>query len=206
MKLKMAKNSLFAILLRSPWWMSFGLVAAIALAARALLPAPYVVFGVIGGFPFLVIGLMAAWRQWRAPSPVRLAEALQAAGTMAWRDFSSAIEQGFARQGYSVTRLNSPAADFKLDKGGRITLVSCKRWKAASHGLEPLRELVAAQAAQEAQGSIYISLGAVTDNARRFAQTQGIVLLSENGLTQLILDRRFKYEVHRLKNGWAKSK
>ncbi|WP_232834560.1 restriction endonuclease [Rhodoferax ferrireducens] len=184
----MAKNSLFAILLRSPWWMSFGLVAAIALAARALLPEPYVVFGVIGGFPFLVIGIMAAWRQWRAPSAARVAEALKVAGGMSWRDFSSAVEQGFARQGYAVTRLNSPAADFKLDKGGRLTLVSCKRWKAANHGLEPLRDLVAAQAAQDAQGSIYISLGSVTDNARRFAQTQGMVLLSENDLAQLIFD------------------
>jgi restriction system protein len=188
MKLKMAKNSLFAVLLRSPWWMSFGLVAAIALAARALLPEPYVVFGVIGGFPFLVIGLMVAWRQWRAPSPVRLVEALQAVGTMAWRDFSSAVEKGFARQGYAVTRLNSPAADFQLDKAGRITLVSCKRWKAASHGLEPLRDLVAAQAAQGAQHSIYLSLRSVTDNARRFAQTQGIVLLSETELAQLVVD------------------
>jgi restriction system protein len=188
MKLKMAKNSLFAVLLRSPWWISIGLVAAIALAARALLPEPYVVFGVIGGFPFLVIGIIAAWRQLRAPSPARLAEALQAAGGMSWREFSSAVEQAFARQGYTVTRLSSPAADFKLDKGGRITLVSCKRWKAASHGLEPLRDLVAAQAAQGAQGSIYISLGSVTDNARRFAQTQGIVLLSENELAQFFVD------------------
>jgi len=187
MKLKMAKNSLFAILLRSPWWMSFGLVAAIALAARALLPEPYVVFGVIGGFPFLVIGIMAAWRQLRAPNPARLAEALQAAGGMSWRDFSDAIEQGFARQGYAVTRLKSPAADFQLDKGGRTTLVSCKRWKAASHGLEPLRDLLAAQTAQGAQGSIYISLGSVTDKARSFAQAQGIVLLPENELAQLIL-------------------
>lgn len=188
MKLKMAKNSLFAVLLRSPWWVSMGLVAIIALAARALLPAPYVVFGVIGGFPFLVIGLMVVWRQWSAPSPVRLAEALQAAGTMSWRDFSSAIEQGFARQGYAVTRLNSPAADFQLDKAGGITLVSCKRWKAASHGLEPLRDLVAAQAALGAQHSIYLSLGPVTDNARRFAQAQDIVLLSENELAQIIVD------------------
>ena len=187
MKLKMAKNSLFAILLRSPWWMSFGLVAAIALAARALLPEPYVVFGVIGGFPFLAIGIMAAWRQLRAPNPARLAEALQAAGGMSWRDFSDAIEQGFARQGYAVTRLKSPAADFQLDKGGRTTLVSCKRWKAASHGLEPLRDLLAAQTAQGAQGSIYISLGSVTDKARSFAQAQGIVLLPENELAQLIL-------------------
>ena len=190
MKLKMAKNSLFAVLLRSPWWMSIGLVATIALAARALLPAPYVVFGVIGGFPFLVIGLMVAWRQLRAPSPARLAEARQAAGAMSRRDFFSAVEQCFARQGYAVTRLNSPAADFQLDKDGRSTLVSCKRWKAASHGLEPLRDLVAAQAAQGAQHSIYLSLGSVTDNARRFAQTQGIVLLSENELAQIIFDKK----------------
>ncbi len=74
-------------------------------------------------------------------------------------------------------------------KGGRITLVSCKRWKAASHGLEPLRDLVAAQTAQDAQGSIYISLGAVTDKARSFAQAQGIVLLSENELAQLIMGK-----------------
>lgn len=188
MKLKMAKNSLFAILLRSPWWMSFALVAAIALAARALLPEPYGVFGVIGGFPFLVIGTMAAWRQLRAPSPARVAEALKAAGGMSWRDFSAAVEQGFARQGYTVTRLNSPAADFKLDKAGRITLVSGKRWKAASHGLEPLRDLVATQTAQDAQGSIYISLGAVTDNARRYAQAQGVMLLSENALAQLVMN------------------
>lgn len=39
MKLKMAEKSLFAILLRSPWWVSFSLVAVFALASKALLPA-----------------------------------------------------------------------------------------------------------------------------------------------------------------------
>ena len=38
MKLKMAPNSLFAILLRKPWWVSIALVGVIALAARALVP------------------------------------------------------------------------------------------------------------------------------------------------------------------------
>ena len=42
MKLKMSENSLFAILLRSPWWISMVLVAVFALASGALLPAPYV--------------------------------------------------------------------------------------------------------------------------------------------------------------------
>ncbi|MEN9329226.1 MAG: hypothetical protein RLZZ484_414, partial [Pseudomonadota bacterium] len=38
MKWKMSDRSLFAVLLRSPWWVSFVLAAALALAASALLP------------------------------------------------------------------------------------------------------------------------------------------------------------------------
>lgn len=186
MKLKMAKNSLFAILLRSPWWISMLIVAGIVLVSGALLPAPYVAFGVMGAFPFLIISAMAAWRQRNALSPARAAEALGQAGAMSWRDFSGAMEQAFTRQGYVVTRLNSSAVDFSLLKGAHVTLVSCKRWKAASHGVEALRDLVAAKEAQGAPQCIYISLGQVTDHARRFAAEHGVQLISENGLARLI--------------------
>ena len=63
MKLKMSEKSLFAILLRSPWWVSLAIVAVFVLASSALLPSPYVAFGMMGAFPFLVIAIMAAWRQ-----------------------------------------------------------------------------------------------------------------------------------------------
>ena len=86
-------------------------------------------------------------------------------------------------------RSNSAPADFRLAKGTRITLVSCKRWKAASHGIDALRDLVAAQEAQGAHQSIYISLGQVTDKARHFAQAQGIQLMSANDLAQLLSDK-----------------
>ena len=189
MKLKMSENSLFAILLRSPWWISMVVVALIALASRALLPEPYVAFGVMGGFPFLVIGIMAAWRQWHAPSPARMAAALKAAGAMSWRDFSSAIEQAYGQQGYAVTRLNNNrSADFSLVKGGRTTLVSCKRWKAASHGVDALRDLVAAKQVQGADECTYISLAPVTENARRYAAEQGVQLMFQGELAHLILD------------------
>ena len=77
MKLKMARNSLFAVLLRSPWWISFALVLLVALASRALLPEQYVLFGVMGGFPFLVIGGIAAYRQLRAPGDEEIAHSLR---------------------------------------------------------------------------------------------------------------------------------
>ena len=63
MKLKMSENSLFAILLRSPWWISLLIVAVITLLSFALLPEAYVGFGVMGAFPFLVIAVLAARKQ-----------------------------------------------------------------------------------------------------------------------------------------------
>ena len=190
MKLKMSKNSLFAILLRSPWWISMGVVVVFVLASGALLPKQYVPFGVMGSFPFLVIAVIAGWRQWHAPNPVLVAQALERAGAMSWRDFASALEQAFTRQGHTVTRLNSAAADFSLSKGGTVTLVSSKRWKAATHGVESLRELVAAKDARQADQCTYISLGAVSDNARRFATERGVTLMSGDELGQLILDKK----------------
>ena len=102
MKLKMSDRSLFAILLRSPWWVSFALVAAFVLASSALLPTPYIAYGVMGGFPFFVIGVMAAWRQWRAPSPADVADVLARVGAMSWPDFSTAVENAYQRQGYAT--------------------------------------------------------------------------------------------------------
>ena len=186
MKLKMAKNSLFAVLLRSPWWMSLALVAVFVMASIALLPPQYVGFGMMGGLPFLVIAVMAAWRQWHAPNPAKVAQALEKAGAMSWKDFSQQIEKGFAHQGYAVTRLSGGAADFQLTKAERITLVSCKRWKAASQGVEALRDLAAAKDAQGAQHAMLISLGAITAQASSFAQAQGLFLMTEPELAQLL--------------------
>ena len=64
MKFKMSPNSLFAVLLRSPWWVSFALMGLFSLAAVALLPRDYALAGVLGTFPFFAVGCIAAWRQW----------------------------------------------------------------------------------------------------------------------------------------------
>ena len=200
MKLKMAPNSLFAILLRKPWWISIALVGVIALAARALVPQPYVVFGMMGGFPFLVIGVMAAWRQWHAPDPERMAQALQKAAAMSWRDFSDVIEKAFGHQGYAVTRLDSAghgkgnrtgsapasAADFSLERRGQTTLLNCKRWKAANLGVEPLRDLAALREAQGADQCIFVSLSLPTDKVQRFARENRVQLVCEADLAKML--------------------
>ncbi|WP_296542033.1 restriction endonuclease [Rhodoferax sp.] len=185
----MSDNSLFAILLRSPWWISLAIVAVISLLSAALLPERYVAFGVMGAFPFLVIGVMAARKQWHAPSAARVADMLARSGAMSWRDFSALVGQIYVEQGYAVTRLNNQAADFLLIKGAQRTLVSCKRWKAAVHGVEALRELVAAKEAHEAQQCIYLSLSPVSDTAQRFAKTQGVTLLAGQALGRFLAEK-----------------
>lgn len=187
MTFKMPPNSLFAVLLRSPWWISFGVVALIVLASFALLPKDAVIYGAFAGFPLFVIGVMAAWRQLRAPSEARVNAALARAAALSWSEFSNAVEQGYAAHGQTVTRLRSAGADFSMHKDGHTTLVSCKRWKAVNQGVEGLRELVAAQHAAGAQQATYISLHALSDAALRYAKAQGLHVMPLTELAQLMM-------------------
>jgi len=183
-KFKMSEKSLFAVLLRSPWWISFVLVAVIALAAGALLPKEYAGVGMLGGFPFFVIGCMAMWRQRNLPSAAELEKGMSMLSSMGWRDFSALLETAFTRQGYAVKHLNG-AADMQLEKKGVLTVVSAKRWKAAALGVESLRELVAARDALEARNCVCITLGQVSAKANEFAEQNRITLISDADLVAL---------------------
>jgi restriction system protein len=186
MKFKMAEKSLFAILLRSSWWVSFAIAAGIVLVARVALPEQYAVGGMLAAIPFVGIGFVTAWRQLRAPSAARVAAALKGVESMSWRDFSSTLEDAFRRDGYAIKRLEGSAADFEMTRAGRTSLVSCKRWKAASTGVEPLRELDALTKARDAHEGIYIAVGSVTENARRYAAERKLRLLEGVELAQLM--------------------
>lgn len=182
----MAPNSLFAILLRSPWWISILVVVAITLASRELLPAQYVVFGILGALPFLVIGVIAAYQQFQAPSADQVSRTLQNAAAMSWQDFSKALEQAYIQQGYHVSRPGYPAADLLLAKSGRRTLVAAKRWKAGNHGIEPLRALSDARKAQDASNCSYVTLADVGEKTQGFATKNGIELLNGMALARLL--------------------
>ena len=190
----MSENSLFAVLLRSPWWISFVVVGLITLAAGALLPKEYFVVGALAGFPIFVVGCMAAWRQLRAPNPAKVVEMLEAVGSMPWRSFADTLATAWERAGYSVERLtgnNANGADMRLSQGGKTTLVSAKRWKAATHGVEPLRELHTAMTSADASAGVYVAaLGQVSENAQAFAREHGIVVLQGDAVAQLLLKQR----------------
>ena len=188
MKFKMHERSLFALLLRSPWWMSLLIAGGIGLLSRLLLPDDYRMFGYTGCAPFVGIALIALYKQLQRPSAARVAAALGAAQALSWRDFSAALEAAFTRDGYGVTRIDLPAADFEITKAGRLALVSGKRWKAASHGTGPLEDLVALRKKREAADTIYVSVGALTENAQRFAVGESMRVINGADLAVLLRD------------------
>src|SRR5436305_261782 len=101
MKLQMHGNSLFAVLLRSPWWVAVLVVAGTFGATRLFLPVEFAAFA---ASPFAVIAAYVGWKELRAPSGRRIAARLERLRAMSWDEFADAMEKGFRRDGYTVKR------------------------------------------------------------------------------------------------------
>lgn len=185
MKLRMAENSLFAILLRSRWWASAGIAALIALLAWALLPPDWKLAGALMGMPFVVIAVLAGWRQRHAPSAARVEQTGQVLRALAWPAFAELLEQAFRRDGHEVTRRDG-AADFVLERKGRQMLVCARRWKSARAGLDTLRELQSAREAAGAADALYIGLGEFSEQAAAYARAQRIAVWQAAELAQAL--------------------
>lgn len=186
MEFKVPEKSLFALLLRSPWWVSLIAAAAIFFIARLVLPDHLLPFSLITAAPFLVIAAFVAWKQLRVPGTAHVAATLEAIRAMSWSDFRAALEAHFTGAGYAVRQFKGAAADLELERAGYTTLVCAKRWKAAGHGAEPLRDLEAARAKRDARIAIYIAAGEITDKARQYATEKDIRVIAGTELAQLL--------------------
>ena len=173
----MAKNSLFALLSRSPWWLSLVIGAALFTALQSFLPA---IVGASAALPFFGIAAYSAWRQLRTPSAD-----LGALRELSWERASPMFAEAFRREGYEVEALGG-AADFGLKRKGRVTLAGCRRWKVAQTGVGPLRELVDARRSREADECIYAAAGEFTPQAREFAAANRVQLLAEADVARLL--------------------
>jgi restriction system protein len=142
-------------------------------------------FAFFAALPFIVIAVIALWRQRGVPSGARLEAAIEKLRDTAWEDFARALEQGFRREGYAVKRVEG-AADLELERAGQRTLVAARRWKASHTGIEPLKELAAAGEAKGAAQCAYVIAGELSENARKFAEKAKIKLLRSADLVKLV--------------------
>jgi restriction system protein len=182
MKLTLHKNSLFAILGRSPWWYSAALAAGAFGGIRFFLPWEMALFAAA---PFILIALYVCFKQLRAPSEGRIAKTLERLAAMPRDGFTAALESGLRREGYEVSKAGG-AFDLELKREGKVSLVVCRRWKAERTGVEPLRELHAAGTKREAHELIYVTAGEVTAQALLFAAENKVRVIDAPGLARLV--------------------
>jgi restriction system protein len=168
--MKLPENSLFGVLMRARWWTSALAAVGVFGLARLLLPGDLAFFAAL---PFGVIACVVAWHEIRRPRGARLERRLEALRAMPWEEFAEALQAGYRREGYTVKRIGG-AADFELEKAGRVSLLSARRWKAAVTGIEPLRELVAAGEKRGASECLVAVAGGMSERARAFLAEKGI--------------------------------
>jgi restriction system protein len=186
MRLKMADNSLFAILLRSSWWIGLAIALTVVVLSRAVLPETLWIYGAFGGLPFVVVSALAARRQWPLPSARQVATTIDACRAMSRIEFAEVVARAMRRNGHVVETRSGSATDFIVEKAGRRTLVGCHRWKAARSGIEPLRELQAEVEKRDAHDAIFVALGEISDAAGVFAASHGIRVMRDAELARLL--------------------
>ncbi len=118
MNWKLNDNSLFAILLRSSWWISFAIAGAVAAVAVALLPEAYRIVGAVAGLPVSgdrmhrrVEAVSGAVR--RPASTARSPRFVRCRGS----SFPRAIEAAYRRQGYGVSASQRDRRQFRDHEG-----------------------------------------------------------------------------------------
>ena len=104
------------------------------------------------------------------------------------REFAELLTHALRQQGFVVTPLGNGPADFRIEKQGRITLVSAKRWKAATVGVDHLHELLTEAEAQDTKACSCISLGSFSPAAIKLAHDRQVQLLGAADIAQLMHD------------------
>ena len=183
--LKPKENSLFAILLRSPWWASLLIAVALYFASRLFLPP---VAAAASTFPWVGLSLYALWRQSRVPSASRVEATLAQLREMDWEQFAPLMAAAFRREGYevSVPAGKSSAIDLELRRQGYLTVASCRRWKVAQPGIAPMEELARAIEAADSRGAVFVTAGEPSPKAAAFAAQKGIRILGGADLVKLV--------------------
>jgi restriction system protein len=176
------KDTLFHILSRQPWWVTLIVAFALYWVALWIFPpvAPFITV------PFVVLAGYIGYTQLRSGSPADAGERLAALRDMSWDEFSAAVTAGYRKQGYDVAPSEGRGYDFRLTKGGRVTLLQCRQWKVNQVGVAPIRELAKAVERDDASRGICLAAGDFSAPARKAASSEPVTLVSGEDLAELV--------------------
>lgn len=196
-------ETILDILAVCPWWVSVAVSAFTYCVLQFFIPSITFSSPVLAGIPKL--GPMFA--PWVAlllllPAPVALFNSIrkktlldkqkdiESIRSLSWKQFEELVGEAFRRQGYTVLENEGAGPDGGVDlwlrKGGNRYLVQCKQWKTLKVGVKVVREMYGLVAAHKAAGSIIITSGLFTQEAKAFARDKPLDLVEGQQLVAMI--------------------
>ena len=178
----MARETLFRILLRQPWWITLVVAGGLFWLTYSLFPpvAPFV------ALPFIILAIYIAVVQWRKGSPSDVEAHLETLRGMSWEEFRPLVVAAYEERGYTVLPSDGRGYDYKLTKNGQTILLQCRRWKVNQVGAAPVRELAEAVATADAYKGICLAAGDFSQPARKLTIDEPVALVSGADLIELI--------------------
>lgn len=166
-------------------------------ARAAINNVPMQLLVLVAGFmqyvvPILfLVGAVTSWlRGNRRKKLLERQTGLQSIRNMSWQEFEVLVGEVYRRQGYSVRETGGGGADGGIDlmlsKGGRQSVVQCKRWKTTSISVSLVRELYGVMTGVKANSCIFVTSGSYTTEAKLFAQGKPITLVDGEELFRLV--------------------
>jgi restriction system protein len=197
------KDSLVEMLILLPWWVSvaFAVIAWVALkvvapaiAAQdvALRPFASIASGVapVVGSLLLVSAALSAVRGLGTRRALESQSGLDSLREIPWKQFEDLVAEAYRRKGCAVEENLGKGPDGGIDlilrKGGRKTLVQCKRWKGKTVGAPVVRELYGLMNAECADEGKLVATSSFSPDARNFAAGKAIELVDGNALLALV--------------------
>lgn len=109
---------------------------------------------------------------------------------MTWQEFDLLVGEAFRQKGYKVTQLGGAGPDGGVDlllvKGGEITPVQRKQWKALKVGVDVVRALYGVLAAKGAANGIVVTSDKFTKDAQELARGRNVTLLAGEELFAML--------------------
>lgn len=199
---KKRDDGLLDVLAELPWWVSICVGAVVYVVLQFVLPA--ITFNDVlmkslaplapqyswVAAVFLLPAAVSALSAGRKRKLLDDQSGIDSIRALSWKQFEELLGEAYRRQGYSVLE-NSGAGpdggvDLTIKKNGSVYLVQCKQWRTYKVGVKVVREMLGLVTAHSAQGTVIVTSGTFTQEAKAFAQGKPIDLVEGHELVDLI--------------------
>ncbi len=191
--------SLLETLVLLPWWVGLilagvlywvsGMTAVFAEKSPVIAAVVPMIAKVMAFLCLLAAGISAI-RSAIIRRTLNRQDSLESLAKLHWKAFEDVLAEVFRRQGYSVDEQLGGGPDGGVDlvlrRGGKVTLVQCKRWTGKSVGASIVRELFGIMASEKADAGILVTTATFTKECEAFARGKPVRLIDGETLLPLV--------------------